>query len=215
MKEKIVISEAGLIKKFFKKSEISEVLPLDRKFLDKKKIIVFTPVDHIEKLTTEMSKAGAGNIGNYTMCSFRSEGIGTYLPNQKANPYKGKRGSLSYEPEIRLEMECEPKDLNKVLDAVMENHPYEEVVYEIYNIQIRDNKSNGSLVVLKNKIKYNVLLSKVNKKLDTSEIKNNSSFKKVAFIENDFDESFVNTCKGNGIDVILSGIENKINLIIL
>jgi hypothetical protein len=215
MKEKIVISEKKKVDKFFKRSEILKIEPLDFQFFDKKKVIVFTPPEYVEKLTRAMSEAGAGNIGEYTMCSFRIEGTGTYLPGKKAKPFKGSKGDLSKEHEIKLEMECDPKDLNKVLDAVLSNHPYEEIVYEVYDFKFRDISTNGIAVSLKNKIKYDDLLSRINKKIDISEIKESKSFKKIAVIENDFSENFVTICEDNDVDAIMSINKNKINLIIL
>ncbi|HLT24797.1 MAG TPA: hypothetical protein VK004_06705 [Ignavibacteria bacterium] len=215
MKEKIVISEKKIIEKFFEKTGIASIEPLDFHFFSKKKVIVFTPESHVEKLTSAMSNAGAGNIGKYSMCSFRTEGTGTYMPGANAKPYKGKAKKLSFEKEVKLEMECDAKDINKVLDAVMENHPYEEIVYEVYDFKFRDNKTNGSAITLKSKISSADMFSKINKNIDVSEFKGNTGFKKLAVIENDFDENFVDICKENDVNVILSYRKNKINLIIL
>lgn len=147
-----------------------EILSVENfyKFIDRKKIIVFVPLDFVGKLTLELSNAGAGLIGNYEMCSFRTEGTGTFRPNEKAKPFSGKRDLLSYEKEFKLEMECEPAKLNKVIDALMKNHPYEEPAYEIYNFTKRDKSIAGVIVNLKHSIKFRQLIKRLNRKFGCS-----------------------------------------------
>ncbi len=151
----------GSLRKIFRAGEIlsEENFYL---FIDKKKIIVFVPESFAEKLTREMSGAGAGLIGNYEMCSFRTEGTGTFKPNQKARPFSGKKNLLSYEKEIKLEMECDAENLNKVTDAILKNHPYEETAYEIYDFKKRTRKISGIVVNLKSGVKFSDLLKRLN-----------------------------------------------------
>jgi len=89
----------------------------------------YVPFEYKEKVVEAVHKAGAGEIGNYNQCSFSTEGKGRFLPNHKANPSIGKNGILEELSECKIEVIL-PKFLkNKVLTALIESHPYEEVSY--------------------------------------------------------------------------------------
>lgn len=167
-----------LLKSLFKKNEIFYTEDF-YKFFNKKKIIVFVPLNFIEILTAEMSKAGAGVIGNYEMCSFRSEGTGTYKPVKTAKPYSGRINVPVLADEIKLEMECDADDLNKIIDTLLKNHPYEEVAYEIYDFRKRDVKKSGEVVELKLSMKYSELFYRLNKEIEYHQPAQNISFKKI------------------------------------
>jgi len=100
-----------------------------------KQLVVFVPKANAEALSAALWAAGAGSIGEYDLCSFRSEGLGTFRPLAQANPSLGKSGSLHHEDEIRLEVLVEQHCVNKVLKAMHANHPYEEVAHQLYTIE--------------------------------------------------------------------------------
>jgi dinuclear metal center YbgI/SA1388 family protein len=120
---------------------LAEVLGLRRvEFLHRgyklqKKIVTFVPPDHVEKVAQAMAAAGAGRIGNYENCSFRSEGTGTFQGNEKTNPEVGSRGVFERIREVRLEMIASEVSLERVIGAMVTAHPYEEVAYDIYPIE--------------------------------------------------------------------------------
>lgn len=96
------------------------------------KLVVFVPVDYAEKLAEAISIAGAGHIGNYSNCTFRIEGTGTFKPLEGTNPFIGSHGQLEKVKEIRLETIVPEEKMKKVMEALIESHPYEEVAYDIY-----------------------------------------------------------------------------------
>ncbi|WP_421752731.1 Nif3-like dinuclear metal center hexameric protein [Croceimicrobium sp.] len=100
-----------------------------------KKLVIFVPQDNVQSLSEALWAAGAGNIGEYDQCSFRSEGKGTFRASENANPTLGERGALHEEAEYRLEVLVEEAHLAAVLKAMQANHPYEEVAYEVYAIE--------------------------------------------------------------------------------
>jgi hypothetical protein len=55
--------------------------------VNKVKIIVTVPVENLEDVRMAVCNAGAGVIGNYTFCSITTKCVGTFKPNDKANPY--------------------------------------------------------------------------------------------------------------------------------
>lgn len=132
----------------------NEVLSSERFYLfrQRRKVVVFVPADHVEQLSLQMSKAGAGKIGDYEECSFRTEGVGTFKPGSSSTPYSGSKNVLSHEREIKLEMECPPDKVGKVLDALIKNHPYEEVAYEVYKFRKREADSSGIVLNLRTSI---------------------------------------------------------------
>jgi dinuclear metal center YbgI/SA1388 family protein len=96
------------------------------------KIVVFVPRGHEDKVREALAGVGAGWIGNYSHCTFQASGTGTFMPGEGTTPYIGKQGKLERVDEIRLET-VYPTTLRKRVIRAMENaHPYEEVAYDIY-----------------------------------------------------------------------------------
>lgn len=100
-----------------------------------KKLVVFVPGDYLNPLREALWAAGAGNIGEYDQCSFSSEGLGSFRGSDKSNPSIGKPGQREEIRELRLEVLVAQANLSRVLKAMQDNHPYEEVAYEIYPIE--------------------------------------------------------------------------------
>lgn len=98
------------------------------------KIVVFVPTTHTDAVLNAMGDAGAGHIGNYSHCTFHSEGTGTFLPLEGTHPYIGAVGEITKVAEDRLETIVPKAQLATVLDAMKEAHPYEEVAYEVYRL---------------------------------------------------------------------------------
>jgi dinuclear metal center YbgI/SA1388 family protein len=99
------------------------------------KIIVFIPEGHVERVMQAMTQAGAGIIGKYTSCSFGNKGIGSFRGSSSSRPFLGKRQKLEFVNETRLEMIAPRGRLNGVIAAMKTVHPYEEVAYDIYNVE--------------------------------------------------------------------------------
>src|SRR5699024_1385996 len=98
------------------------------------KLIVFVPVDYVDDLRNAMSEAGAGHIGNYSHCTYQSPGKGTFKPLEGTNPFIGEKGTLEYVDEYKLETIVPESVLSKVLQAMEQSHPYEEVAYDLYEL---------------------------------------------------------------------------------
>jgi dinuclear metal center YbgI/SA1388 family protein len=98
------------------------------------KVIVFGPETHLENIRDAMSRAGAGIIGDYQKCSFESPGKGTFEPSKSTHPFIGTPGIFQRVPEIRLEMIVDKNCLSRVIQAIYDNHPYEEPVFDIYSL---------------------------------------------------------------------------------
>ncbi len=119
----------GVNFKFAEKIGLKNVQILQPTSGNLRKLTVFVPKEHVDKLAKALGDAGAGQIGNYKDCSFRTEGIGAFTPTETANPFIGSSNQPEEVAEFRLEV-IFPKHLeNKVLNAMFLAHPYEEVAY--------------------------------------------------------------------------------------
>jgi dinuclear metal center YbgI/SA1388 family protein len=134
-----------------------------------KQLITYAPVTHAEKVRQALFDAGAGQIGNYSECSYNIEGEGTYKPNQKAHPYLGKIGERHTEKEMRISVIFAKHLQSKILQNLFVVHPYEEVAYEIVSID-NDNQEIGLGIIgiLPEMVDEKVYLNNLKEKLDLS-----------------------------------------------
>lgn len=100
------------------------------------KIEVYCPKSYLEVLREAMSGAGAGIVGQYDHVSSVQEVTGSWRPLPGSNPYDGKVGVLSTEPECKLEMPCAREHVAAVAAAIRAVHPYEEPLF--YLIPVLD-----------------------------------------------------------------------------
>ncbi|MBP6022469.1 Nif3-like dinuclear metal center hexameric protein [Ferruginibacter sp.] len=100
-----------------------------------KKLFTFVPLEHAEKVRNAIFAAGGGQISNYSECSFNAEGTGTYKAGEGSSPFTGKIGERHSEPEIKMEI-IFPAWLEKgIYKAMIAAHPYEEVAYDIVQLE--------------------------------------------------------------------------------
>ena len=152
-----------------------------------KKLTLFVPVDAIEEVQKSLFDAGAGTIGNYSECSFYTQGIGTYLPNELANPTIGKTGVLQKEPEMALTVYFESHKTSAILRAMYAVHPYEEVAYELATLDnINQNIGMGVVGEFKDTMTEEDFLALIKKTYNTTNIRHSAKLdkpiKKVALL---------------------------------
>ena len=99
-----------------------------------RKISTFVPQDQLELVRDAIFSAGAGQIGQYSECSFSMEGSGTFRAGEAANPYVGRRGIRHSEKEIRLEAVLPAHLSEKVIAALRKAHPYEEPAFDLVDL---------------------------------------------------------------------------------
>ena len=99
-----------------------------------KKLMVFVPEDSAEKLRAALFAAGAGYIGGYAECSFNTSGIGTFKAGDSTSPYIGIKGTQHHEKEIKVETVFPACIESSIVQAMTNNHPYEEVAYDIVSL---------------------------------------------------------------------------------
>lgn len=99
------------------------------------KLFFFVPPENAAKVKDALFAAGGGKIGNYSECSFSVSGKGSFLPEQHATPYSGEIGKRHEADELKIEILYSGYLRQKMLSALKENHPYEEVAYEIIALE--------------------------------------------------------------------------------
>lgn len=124
----------GVNKKLCDKLEIKNCSILKAKDGVLKKLVTFCPEANAEKVRQAMFAAGAGWIGNYSECSYNTQGLGTFRPGEDTNPHVGVIGKRHEEPEIRIETIYPANIERKLIAALFESHPYEEVSFDLYPV---------------------------------------------------------------------------------
>ena len=112
------------------------------------KLVTYVPESHVGNVLDAVHAAGAGHIGNYSQCSFRSEGTGSFMPGKDAEPFQGERQILEQTKEIKVEV-LVPAHLEElVLRALRESHPYEEVAYFLSSTLNRNQDTGAGMIGL-------------------------------------------------------------------
>ena len=100
-----------------------------------RKLVVFVPADHAEKLKSALFAVGCGEQGRYDACAYTTEGQGQFRPMDGANPFIGVGHKLEHVAEERIEM-IYPTGLQRaVVQAVYDNHPYEEPAFDLLPLE--------------------------------------------------------------------------------
>ena len=165
------------------------------------KISVFVPLKFADKVAEAMHTAGAGVIGEYSNCSFRIVGTGTFKGSEKSNPSIGQKNKLEKVEEVKIEVLVNAFDLNKVVNAMKKAHPYEEVAFDVYPL-VNENVNYGMGVIgsLDNELSEKQFLNRVSKSLKIKNFRfakgSNSKIKNVA------------VCGGSGSDLLDSAIKS-------
>ena len=53
--------------------------------------MVFVPEENVDGVAKALAGAGAGVIGDYTECTFRTRGTGTFRGGDETNPISGRK----------------------------------------------------------------------------------------------------------------------------
>ncbi|WP_027407829.1 Nif3-like dinuclear metal center hexameric protein [Anoxybacteroides tepidamans] len=174
-----------------------------------KKLVVYVPKTHADVVREALGNAGAGHIGNYSHCTFNSDGVGTFLPQEGANPFIGEKGALEKVEEVRIETIFPASLQKKVIAAMLKAHPYEEVAYDIYPLE---NKGRvwglGRIGQLPQEMTLAEFAEHVKKSLDVPKVRVvgdlQDKIKKVAVVGGDGNK-YIWQAKMSGADVYVTG----------
>ena len=166
------------------------------------KLSVFIPLTHVDKVAESIYQAGGGMIGEYSNCSFRTTGTGTFKGSDQSNPSIGKKSVVESVEEVKLEVLVDQWKLNQVISSMKNAHPYEEVAYDIFPLQNDNvNYGMGALGELEVSIDIKEFLNFIPSKLRTSTLRytrgNKKKIKSVA------------VCGGSGGELLNEAIKQN------
>ena len=98
------------------------------------KLVTFVPASAADAVAAALFEAGAGRIGNYACCSFRSPGTGTFFGQEGTAPTVGQAGQLERVDELRIETVLPIDRLEPVIRALRASHPYEEPAFDLVQL---------------------------------------------------------------------------------
>ncbi|OCS88548.1 Nif3-like dinuclear metal center hexameric protein [Caryophanon tenue] len=173
------------------------------------KLAVFEQQSNADALREALAKAGAGNIGDYTGCSFTTHGEGRYTAQAGANPTKGEVGTPHIEQEVRIEVVFPQSIKNRVLKAMLTTHSYEEPAYDLFTMAIDVNEMGlGRVGRLAQPMTMRDFVSHVKEALQVPAVRivgdPDSIVSKVAVVGGDGNK-YIYAAKRAGADVFVTG----------
>ncbi len=136
-----------------------------------KKLVTFCPIAQADKVRQALFDAGAGHIGNYSDCSYNTEGFGTFLAGSDTNPFVGEKGVQHHEKEVRIETIYPAVIERQLLIALLQTHPYEEVAYDLYPLTNTFEVGSGMIGNLDEEVDELTFLKLVKERLNAKVIR--------------------------------------------
>ena len=173
-----------------------------------KKLTTYVPNSDAEKVRKALHNAGAGDIGNYSDCSFNIEGQGTYRGNENSKPTIGEKGKLHQENETFISVIFEKHLESNILKSLFKAHPYEEVAYDIVTTDnTHQHIGMGMTGELKESMSETDFLNVLKDRFNLKSIRHskllNKSIKKVAVLGGS-GAFAIETAKHSGADIYIS-----------
>ncbi|MEA2086565.1 MAG: Nif3-like dinuclear metal center hexameric protein [Candidatus Caldatribacteriota bacterium] len=122
---------------------IKKISPLQGSSEKVFKFAVYVPTQYADKVSRAIFKEGAGKIGKYTETSFNISGKGTFRPMEGTRPFIGKIGKKEEVQETKIETVVTERDLESVIQAMKNAHPYEEPAYDVYELKTKPSYGIG------------------------------------------------------------------------
>jgi dinuclear metal center YbgI/SA1388 family protein len=180
--------------------------PMKNKLL---KLSTYVPHEHADKVKEALFNAGAGHIGNYSECSFSTQGEGTFKGGDGSNPVYGEKNIRFKAQETKIEVILESHKQHQVFRALQEAHPYEEVAYEIISL-VNNFQDTGAGMIgeLEEEIDVQYFLKSLKTKMKTDCIRHtklsSQSIKKVALCGG-AGSFLLEDAKRAGADIFITG----------
>ncbi len=202
------ISE-GVNKKIAEKIGLKNCSILAPKTSQLQKIFFYSPAEFSQKIKNSLFEIGAGQLGNYSNCSFTQTGIGTFEGNEKSNPARGKKNKMEIYEEEKIELLFPSYLKNKVIETLLKIHPYEEVAYEIVTLENEHQEIGAGMIgELENEIDALSFLKTLKKIMNCAVIRHSEilpkKIKKVALCGG-AGSFLVSTAIAQGADIFISG----------
>lgn len=171
------------------------------------KLVTYCPEAQAQTVRNALFEAGAGQIGNYDRCSFNTSGEGTYRAGDGSTPFAGNKNEDHVEKEIRIELIFHQYNESKIITALKEAHPYEEVAYDIHKLQNEDQEHGiGMIGTLENEMALDAFLEKLKDSFHTGVIKHTPPIKNKI--------KRVAVCGGSGSFLIADAIKARADIFV-
>ena len=171
------------------------------------KLTFFVPVENTDQVVNALHEAGAGMIGNYSHCSFITEGTGTFLPNEKAKPTIGQQGEIEKVKENRVEVIFPTHQKSSILKTLIAAHPYEEIAYYLHDLQNIDNEIGAGMIgELAEPIESATFISSLKKNMNVDVVRHTALVKK--------EVKKIALCGGSGSFLLGDAIRNQADIFI-
>ena len=173
------------------------------------KIVVYVPKTHEDKVRKALDKSGAGHIGNYSDCTFNTDGKGTFKPLEGTNPFIGELDKLEVVDEVKIETIVPQRILGGVINSMVKAHPYEEVAYDLYKLENKGNSVGlGRIASLKESMSLKELSMMIKEKLNMDALRVvgnlDANIKKVAVVTGS-GADLAKKAQRSGADVLITG----------
>lgn len=173
------------------------------------KLAVYVPNTHVEIVKEALAKGKAGNIGNYSNCSFSIEGTGNFKPLEGSTPFIGNQDVIESVSETKIETIVPKKYLGGAINYMIKAHPYEEVAYDLYKLENKGESFGiGRISKLEEGITLKDLCSKIKKRLNMTQIRvvgdTSTIINKVAVVTGS-GADMIKKAKRQGADVLITG----------
>ena len=101
-------------------------------------LVIYVPEENLEIVKAAVFNADGGKIGNYSHCSWQVKGQGQFKPEMGSSPFLGEIDKLEKVDEYRLELVCQDINIKKVVQAMIDTHPYETPAYHLVKVLTQD-----------------------------------------------------------------------------
>ena len=95
------------------------------------KLAVYVPANAVNRVRDAVTEAGAGGVGTFTHTTFATAGTATFRAAERSRPPGTHPAGLEYADEYRLDAVLPRWLEDRVVDAMLKVHPYEEVAYDL------------------------------------------------------------------------------------
>lgn len=99
------------------------------------KLEIYLSKELIPMMLDEISKLGAGRVGNYDHVASYFEIEGFWKPLEDSLPVTGEKNVINYGKEYKLEIRCEEEFVRDVLHKIREVHPYDEALVNVIKLE--------------------------------------------------------------------------------
>lgn len=173
------------------------------------KLVIYVPSSHTDVIVEELGESGAGFIGNYSHCTFRTNGTGTFKPLEGTNPYIGKAGFVERVAEDKIETLVKESQLHTIISKIESVHPYEEMAYDVFQLKNTGTSLGlGRIGTLNQSCTLDELLEIVKKAFHVNSVRfvgdRNTTITTVAILGGS-GKSYINDAIKKGADCFITG----------